>query len=133
MGRFFFCMVFRLVVRLLRRIFPSSKKLTSVNFPSDFTMSLPPCQEFFSHILNFFRHPSAPLRPPFFRVCQVFFRISSSNFVFKIIQAPFSGFCQEIFSLKQQQKQQLCSKLFCPFFSFVKRFFHKSSSKIFLL
>lgn len=113
-----------------RRIFPSGKKLTSVNFPSDSTMSLSPCQEFFSHTPNFFHRPSAPLRPPFFHVCQVFFRISSSNFL--------SSFCQEIFCQVQifsflifkNVKKFLRSKLYRPRFrGFVKRFFHLSSSK----
>lgn len=93
-------------------------------------MSLSPCQEIFSHTPNFFRRPSAPLRPPFFHVCQVFFCISSSNFL--------SSFCQEIFCQVQvfsflifkNVKKFLCSKLYRPRFrGFVKRFFHLSSSK----
>ena len=93
-------------------------------------MSLSPCQEIFSHTPQNFSRPSAPLTSPFFHVCQVFFRISSSNFL--------SSFCQEIFCQVQvfsflifkNVKKFLRSKLDRPRFrGFVKRFFHLSSSK----
>lgn len=130
LGRFFLCAVSVWSSVCHRRKNPSGKKLTSVNFPSDFIMSLSPCQEIFSYTVNFSPRPSAPLTPPFFHVCQVFFRISSSNFL--------SSFCQEIFCQIQifsflifkNVKKFLRSKLDrSRFRGFVKRFFHLSSSR----
>ena len=91
-------------------------------------MSLPLCQEFFSHIPNNFPCPSAPLRPPFFRVCQVFFYFCCSNFVFKIIQARFLGLCQEFFSHIPKNFPCPSARLKPPFFRFFLLFFHLSSS-----
>ena len=121
-------------------------------------MYLSPCQEIFSHIPRIFVRPSAPLTPPFFPVCQVFFRISSSNFLSSFCQEKFCQvqvfsflifknvkrflrsklyarlfrLCQEIFSFKQQQQAAALFKITPLLLSFVKKFFHKSSTKIFL-
>ena len=43
--------------------------------------------------------------------------------MFKIIQAPFSGFCQEIFSLKQQQNA-------APVFGLCQVFFSQKQQQI---